>query len=763
MALRVVLIQSEMQTAQPLTRFFSQRGDEVWQSWELGKAWELVTQVKPDLILMDLHIAGAEWVPFLRRLRQTLPGTRVIMTNKYPDLQREILAREQNVHVFLRQPFSARWIEQALNRLEEAPGLRQKPGTNGHAVESGGTVDLSGDAVSSPGGTTGTVAVRQPMARGVRIPVRAKITLPYLLLVLVFALAGAYLVSRVVLESVQDRFLNQLIATGKQSAAWMVREEDRMLSTLRLIANMQGIAEAAQAGDAQALRRLVLPLAVNAGEEAVEILNVDGLGVLSMRRDPGAPEFTYTQGDARFTTLPFVRQVLARNMDDQGDKFAGTASLPGGEVFYVSGPILDANGELAGVVLVGKSLASIAREMHAETLGEITLYTAGGQPLASTLVSGLDTSQLGGDLAAQINQNGASSTFTRDLTAASVAYTELLGPWETRAAPQGILGVALAQAYLVRTSRVTQIQIFAIVSVGILLVLLVGLYLANLITRPLLRLVRASGQVAQGNLEVKVDASGDDEVAVLAQSFNYMVAGLQEGSVYRDLLGRTVSPEVREQLRQTFTSGNLRLEGQQAVTTVLMTDIREFTQISEKVDPATVFQWLNEYFAQIVPVVAEHGGVVNKFDGDAMLAFFGILPRMLSPRESAGAACQAAVDILQAVERLNQLRASRGEPPLITGVGVNTGVVMAGGLGTSDRLHYTIIGDTVNTAQRIESLTRDLYDCDGALISEATYFALGEEPRPYVITPLGERFVKGKSDPLVVYQIRPAAVGERAA
>jgi hypothetical protein len=86
-----------------------------------------------------------------------------------------------------------------------------------------------------------------------------------------------------------------------------------------------------------------------------------------------------------------------------------------------------------------------------------------------------------------------------------------------------------------------------------------------------------------------------------AQSFNSMVAGLQEGSIYRDSLGRTVSPPVREQFRQTFTSGSLRLEGQQAV--------------------ATVLQWLNEYFAQVVPIVAAHGGVLYKFAGDAVLAF----------------------------------------------------------------------------------------------------------------------------------------------
>src|SRR5574338_133659 len=205
MALRVVLIQSEMQSAQPLTRFFSQRGDEVWQAWELGQAWELLLQVKPHLILMDLHIASAEWVLFLRRVRQRLPETQVIMTNKYPDLQREMLAREQNVRVFLRQPFTARWIDQALKRLQEAHPAGDTPRED--AFRAGGsTVEKTGQSAVDARLENRRSATREmptgTVTRRVRVPVRVKITLPYLLLTLVFALGGAYLISRVVLESV---------------------------------------------------------------------------------------------------------------------------------------------------------------------------------------------------------------------------------------------------------------------------------------------------------------------------------------------------------------------------------------------------------------------------------------------------------------------------------------------------------------------------------------------------------------------------------
>jgi adenylate cyclase len=346
------------------------------------------------------------------------------------------------------------------------------------------------------------------------------------------------------------------------------------------------------------------------------------------------------------------------------------------------------------------------------------------------------------------------SSQTRDLTISKTAYTEILAPWEARSGvDMGVMGVSLAKAFLVRTSQVTTVEIFILMVVAIVLVTVVGLYLANLITRPLLRLVSASSEVAQGNLEIKVDASGDDEVAVLGQSFNYMVAGLQEGSIYRDLLGRSVSPEVREQLRQTFTSGNLRLEGQEAVATVLFTDIRSFTTLSEKVDPATVFQWLNEYFGQLVPIVSNHGGVVNKFDGDAMLAFFGTLPRMLSPKQSALAACEAAREVQQAIEHFNDQRRLRGEPLLVTGIGVHTGVLIAGGLGTSDRIHYTIIGDTVNTTQRIENLTREVFEGSGILVSQTTFAALGEHQSSFSFEPLGFYQVKGKREPLQVHRL----------
>ncbi len=732
-ALRVLLVQSEREIAKTLTRYYMERGDEVWQAWDLGQAMALVDQVQPTLMVLDLHYPGDGWIKFLRQLRRLRPEMRIVVTNKYPDLQRELLAQENGVRIFIRQPFTKRWLDQSMERLEADRLVQQR-------------------ATPAP-----------PLPR-VRLPVRVKITLPYLVLALLFALASAYVISQVVLESVQDRFLNQLAESGRQNADWMVGEENRALASLRLMVNTNGVAQAIQAGDAEALRALILPLAVNSGEEDIEILDRQGNGLLALRHTAGGGrgEYDISRGDAFVQQFAFARAALAGKVENGRDKFAGLGRTPWGNLFFVSGPVYDAGGQVVGVLLVGNPVERLVREMHADSLAEVTLYDLNGQILASTLYSAPEGFPLPEAQAAQALQQQDTLSLTRDLTVSSTTYSEVLGPWEARGGEDmGVIGVSLAQVFLMRTSQATRVEIFVLVAAGILLVVLIGLALAGLITNPLVRLVQASTAVAQGNLEVKVDSHGDDEVAVLAQAFNNMVAGLQEGSIYRDLLGRTVSPEVREQLRQTFHSGDLRLEGQEAMATVLMSDIRAFTTLSERTDPSTMFNWLNEYYGLLVPLVNTQGGVVNKFDGDAMLAFFGILPVTLSPKESARAACRAALTMLQAVERLNVERAGRGEPALVTGFGVHTGLVRAGGLGASDRLHYTIIGDTVNTTQRLEDLTRRLFNTNGIVISHATYLALEDYRSEFYLTELGLHAVKGKSEQIMVYRLSPLSAAPK--
>jgi adenylate cyclase len=407
--------------------------------------------------------------------------------------------------------------------------------------------------------------------------------------------------------------------------------------------------------------------------------------------------------------------------------------------------------------MVGNSLATLGSGIRADTLAQVTFYGLDGAPLASTLSATEGVTPLNPELLAATLERQDQKSSVRDLKIASASYSEILGPLEARGGSDlGLVGAALAQNFFSRPSSLARFQALLFVILAFLGVIALGMFLASQITHPLSNIVQASVEVARGNLEVKVPSRGNDEVMVLAHAFNYMVSGLQEGFIYRDLLGRTVSPEVREALRTSFATGDLRLEGQNATAAVLMSDIRGFTSISEKEQPTTILNWLNEYFSELVPVVASHGGVVDKFEGDSMLAFFGILPTPLPAQDSAYHACQAALEMLEVIDRINARRLGRGEPPLVTGISVNSGSLTAGSLGTSDRLNYTIIGDTVNTTQRMGEVTRQFGE-SGAVISKSTLEALSGLQGNYNLEPLGEHIFKGKKEQISLYRLYPSS------
>ena len=727
MSRKVLLVQTDQPSIKLLRGYFSRHGDRVWLTEYPEKALTILENERPGLVIIDLHLPETPWLNLLVRLRRDYPQTRVVITNRQPDVRRELLAKEQGVLVFLRYPFTPVWIEKALRKVQSNPGPNQV-----------NTAELH----------------RFPK---VRVPMRVKITAPYVFLALAFVLASLYLGGRYLVESIQERFTNQLIDAGKLAADWMVSEENKLLDTERLVANTQGVAEYLSARDSNVLRQLLLPVALNYNTDALEILDIQGKSVLSLHHTPDAPEedIQATQGDTIFSGVVFVQKVTHHQTDNFGDKYSGLWSTPLGPTFYVAGPIFDKNGNVLGAVLVGVTLDHLVRLMRQDTLAHLTIYSFDGTPLASTLFRSGETFPLPAVQAFSVLQNQDRESTLRDLQVASVSYTEIIGPWEARWGNDlGVMGVALAQNFIVRPSQFTRVQAVLFVALAFIGIIILGIFLARRITNPLGEVVNASTQVAEGNFKVKVPVSGNDEVMVLAHAFNYMVTGLQEGSIYRDLLGRTVSPQVREALRKSFASGELKLEGQNTTATVLMSDIRNFTSMAEKEEPTTILHWLNEYFRELVPIITKYGGVVDKFEGDAILAFFGILPTPLQPEESAYHACLASMEMLEVIERINSGRLQRNEPPLRTGIGINTGSLIAGGLGTADRLNYTIIGDTVNTTQRIQDLTRQFGE-SGVAVSESTVASLHERRGDFRLEPLGEHALKGKSELIWVYRLQP--------
>jgi putative nucleotidyltransferase with HDIG domain len=363
------------------------------------------------------------------------------------------------------------------------------------------------------------------------VSLRTKIILPYMLLALALAAGVAYIGTQVVFDSIEERFVNQLIEAGKLSSEWMVREENRLLETLRLLAHMEGIPEAIKIGDAERVRELAYPVAVNSFEEAVEFLDLQGIGILSVhhRMGGGIEDYDFTRGSDDFKQRAFIQKALQGQSDSHGDKYAGLVRISKRDCFYVSGPIFDDEDNVVGVILVGKSLHTLVRQIWEETLARATIYGLDGQPIATTFLEAqaLDTEAASGILARQDDES-----FTRDLNVTNIDYSEIVGPWEARTGDDmGLIGVSFAKNFLVRLTQNTWLQILLIVSTALLLVIVIGFVVSNHISQPILRLEQAASKVADGDLSVQVKPTARDEVALLTQRFNAMVSSLHRSKM----------------------------------------------------------------------------------------------------------------------------------------------------------------------------------------------------------------------------------------
>ena len=545
-----------------------------------------------------------------------------------------------------------------------------------------------------------------------------------MLLAMVLGLGAALLINDLLSQEDTDRFLRQLVDAGQQATDAVVRSEIDMLELERLIANTEGVAEAVTVGNAEDLRARVLPLVLNAGADVVAVVDTDGTSIVTVRRRPGAAPGDYDtlRGESYYGEWAFVQRVFDGVTDEVvGDKHAGLAALEfDGEehyVFFVAGPLLEADRSLNGSVLVGKYVDRLSAEVAVAAGANVSGYDLNRKTLSSTLEP---TSGESIDVSLETLQNiqelDSGQRPVRAITVAGSEYWEVLAPLVVRQGTEnlGVLGISLLRVPVESTTEDSLPVVLRFGALALALIVLIGLLLSNSITKRLGALVKASADIASGDLETYVNVRGTDEIGVLSVTFNQMVEGLREGSIYRDLLGRTVTPEVRDQLRTSFSDGALMLKGQSSEATILFADFRGYTTMAEVTEPAEVMKTLNDYFAGVVPIISLHGGVVNKFDGDSVMAFFGILPKYLPPKVSALQAAHAGLEMLDHIRGVNKERTEAGKQAFEMGIGISTGTVIAGGLGSEDRVHYTVVGDTVNTAQRIQQITRDLGgDCTG--------------------------------------------------
>ena len=257
-------------------------------------------------------------------------------------------------------------------------------------------------------------------------------------------------------------------------------------------------------------------------------------------------------------------------------------------------------------------------------------------------------------------------------------------------------------------------------------------------------LTRGMADVANGNLTVRLPVTSNDEIGQLTSTFNQMVEGLRDRERIRETFGKYVSASVANALIEQTRDGVIRAEAREA--TVLFTDIDGFTGIAEWLPAETLVMAVNEYLELILEPIQRHGGVVNNFIGDGLLVSFN-LP--LANKDHANAAVAAAIEI----ERLLSGRTFAGGVAFGTRIGINTGIVIGGTVGAGDRLSYTLLGDPVNTAARLQELNK----AHGTriLISDATRQRCGET---FAFRSIGTVSVRGRAEPATIF-----SCGEREA
>jgi adenylate cyclase len=308
---------------------------------------------------------------------------------------------------------------------------------------------------------------------------------------------------------------------------------------------------------------------------------------------------------------------------------------------------------------------------------------------------------------------------------------------------QGYLFLSHSLAATARQERLVYGGTAALL-VGLLLVLfaLTGTFLQVNVVQRLARLAGLMQRAVEAELDVHFETRGADEIASIGASFNTMVAGLREREFIKSTFGSYVSPEV---VKRMLDGGHQVIDGQLRHATVLFSDIRKFTTISESLQPVEVVALLNSYMERMVGAISARGGRVDKFIGDAIMAEWGGLESMADGERRS---VEAAIDMVRALDVMNVDRAKKGLERLGAGIGLNAGQVVAGSIGSARKLEFTVIGDAVNVASRLEGLC-PLY---GARIVASTSVrnAIGDA---FKTRELDHVIVKGKRESTKLYEV----------
>jgi len=271
------------------------------------------------------------------------------------------------------------------------------------------------------------------------------------------------------------------------------------------------------------------------------------------------------------------------------------------------------------------------------------------------------------------------------------------------------------------------------------------------ITSPLQTLGEFAKRIGSGDLTSRTAISGRDVSGRLSAALNDMASGLQERDHVKEVFGRYIATQVSDKL----LAGEVNLGGESRRVTILFSDIRNFTGMSEAMAPQQVVAFLNDYFSEMVDAVFENGGVLDKFMGDGLMAVFGSVG---DDADHERRAVQTALRMKALLAKINGVRAISGAQPIAIGIGIHTDEVIVGNIGSRKRLEYTVVGDGVNTTSRLQTLNKEFGTT--ILVSETTHAAIAGA---FMCRQMPEAHLRGKTKNLQFYEVISAVSGTAVA
>jgi signal transduction histidine kinase len=376
--------------------------------------------------------------------------------------------------------------------------------------------------------------------------INARITGPFLLVILVIAGLGVYIVTHLVAGSIQERFNNQLIDSAKAASNSIVDIERQQLATLRLMVFTAGVADALAAHDVASLDLWLRPVAANAGVDDLILFDHTGQSVLQLTRLDNSVGVEYIAPlPANVGSWLGVQRIIGGQADNLGDKHVDIIGEPPNVMLYISAPVTEAEGNIVGGISVGLTAEQLAARVSQQSLSAVSVYQSDGTLLGTTFrAAEPDMLNLSVERAASILNSVQTGSPIEEKTLGSTPYQVLYSPFQMRSQDIGVLAVALPSNFIVERSSTSRDVFGVLFSVLFVVVGVVGVLTARSITNPIAKLVDTTRAIREGDLSKRVLLETPDELGELGVSFDNMTDKLVQQN-------QKINKLYRQQLQET--------------------------------------------------------------------------------------------------------------------------------------------------------------------------------------------------------------------